>query len=124
VVEAFADLKGETIAPGGAASANAMGFTTQAPVRQVYWTSGPSRKLRIGAQAVELQHAPPWRLALASRPAGAALRALAWLGPRKAEKAMRALKRRLPESERRALSAASGRLPTWAAKRVSALADG
>lgn len=124
VVEAFAALKGETIASSGAAAANALGLTTQVPVREVYLTSGPSRELRLGAQVVELQHAPPWQLALAERPAGAALRALAWAGPKQAGKIVRALKRRLPESERRAMSTASGRLPTWAAKHVSALARG
>jgi hypothetical protein len=93
-------------------------------VRQVYLTSGPSRQLRIGPQIVELQHAPRWQLALAERPAGAALRALAWLGPKQSAKAVRALKERLPESERRAIAMTSARLPTWAAKRVSALAYG
>lgn len=124
VVEAFATLKGETIASSGAAAANALGLTTQVPVRQVYLTSGPSRELQVGAQVVELKHAPRWQLALAERPAGAALRALAWLGHKHSGKAVRALKRRLPETERRALSATSARLPTWAAKRVSALAHG
>ena len=124
VVEAFAALKGETIAPNGAAAANTLGLTTQTPVRQIYLTSGPSRELKIGAQVVELQHAPSWQLVLAERPAGAALRALAWLGPRQSAKAVRALKRRLPESERQALSGVSGRLPNWAAKRVGALAHG
>lgn len=124
VVEAFATLKGETIASSGAAAANALGLTTQVPVRQVYLTSGPSRELQLGTQVVELKHAPRWQLALAERPAGAALRALAWLGPKHSGKAVRALKRCLPEAERRALSATSARLPTWAAKRVSALAHG
>lgn len=124
VVEAFASLKGETIASSGAAAANALGLTTQVPVRQVYLTSGPSRQLHIGAQTVELQHAPRWQLALAERPAGAALRALAWLGPKRSARAMRVLKERLSESERRAIAEVSARLPTWAAKRVCALAYG
>lgn len=124
VVEAFATLKGETIASSGAAAANALGLTTQVPVREVYLTSGPSRELRLGAQVVELQHAPSWQLTLAERPAGAALRALAWAGPKQAGKIVRELRRRLPESELRAIAAASGRLPTWAAKHVSALARG
>ena len=124
VVEAFAALKGETITSSGAAAANAMGLTTQVPVRQVYLTSGPSRELKLGEQVVELQHAPSWQLALSEREAGVAIRALAWAGPKGAAKAVRELRRRLPETERRAMSAVGGRLPNWAAKRVSALADG
>ncbi len=124
VVEAFAALKGETIASSGAAAANAMGLTTQVPIRQVYLTSGPSRELKLGEQVVELQHAPSWQLALPEREAGAAIRALAWAGPKGAAKAVRELRRRLPETERRAISAVGSRLPNWAAKRVSALANG
>jgi Family of unknown function (DUF6088) len=124
VVVTFAALKGETITSSGATAANSLGLTTQVPVRQVYLTSGPSRSLRIGEQVVELQHAPSWQLALPERQAGAAIRALAWLGPKHSGKAVRELRRRLPESERRAISTVSGRLPTWAAKRVSALING
>jgi hypothetical protein len=124
VVETFAELKGETIASSGAAAANAMGITTQAPVRQVYLTSGPSRELRLGEQVIELQHAPPWQLLLADRQAGAAIRALAWLGPKHSPKVMRELWGRLPEAERRAISSVSPRLPSWAAKSVSVLANG
>ncbi len=124
VVETFAALKGETIASSGATAANALGLTPQVPVRLVYLTSGPSRSLRIGEQLIELQHAPSWQLALPERQAGAAIRALAWLGPKNSGKAVRELRRRLPESERRAISTVSGRLPTWAAKRVSALVNG
>lgn len=81
VVEAIAARRGEAIATSGAAAANALGLTTQVPVRPVYLTSGPSRKLKLGAQIVELRHAPRWQLTLAERAAGEALRALAWVGP-------------------------------------------
>lgn len=124
VIETFAALKGETIASSGATAANALGLTPQVPVRLVYLTSGPSRSLRIGAQVIELQHAPAWQLVLPERQAGAAIRALAWLGQKHSGKAVRELRRRLPESERRAIASVSGRLPTWAAKRVSALVHG
>ena len=77
VVEAVAIQKGEVVAPSGAAAANALGLTTQVPVRSVYLTSGRSRKLTLGKQTVELRHAPRWQLALAGRPAGEAIRALA-----------------------------------------------
>jgi hypothetical protein len=62
--------EGETIVSNGAAAANALGLTTQVPVRSVYLTSGRSRKMHLGKQVVELRHAPRWQLALANRPAG------------------------------------------------------
>jgi hypothetical protein len=39
-IEALAVQRGETIVPSGAAAANALGLTTQVPVKSVYLTSG------------------------------------------------------------------------------------
>lgn len=61
VVQALALAKGEVIASHGAAAANALGLTTQVPVRMVYLTTGRSRTLKLGKQAVELRHAPAWQ---------------------------------------------------------------
>lgn len=122
VVEAVASQRGEVIAPNGAAAANALGLSTQVPVRAVYLTSGPSRKLTLGKQVVELRHAPRWQLTLADRPAGQAVRALAWLGPEKAEAALQTLKRRLPAPVFGELVAAAPQLPSWLARSVSKVA--
>ena len=45
VVAAIEATSGELVVPSGAAEANALGLTTQVPVREVFLTSGPSRKL-------------------------------------------------------------------------------
>ena len=119
VLEAFAGLKGETVVPHGAAAANRLGLTPQVPVRAVYLTSGPSRRLSLGSQTIELRHAPRWQLALAGRPAGEALQALAWLGPEKAESALRKLKRKLSRSELQEIASARPVLPAWLAEQVS-----
>lgn len=121
VVEAIASQRGESVASSGAAAANALGLTPQVPVRAVYLTSGPSRKLRLGAQVVEMKHAPRWQLALANRPAGEAVRALAWVGPARVGEALHAIKRHLPEQELREFVAARPLLPSWLAERVSDL---
>ncbi len=119
VVAGLAELRGETVASHGAAAANALGLTSQVPVRSVYLTSGPSRTLRLGRQSVEMRHAPAWQLVLAGRPAGEILRALAWLGPSKAEGALLSLRRTLPASDLQALAKAAPLLPTWLAQQVS-----
>lgn len=115
-VEALAAQRGEVIVSNGAAAANALGLTTQVPVRSVYLTSGRSRKMSLGRQVVELRHAPRWQLTLGSRPAGEAVRALAWLGPDKAEEALKALKRKMPPGVFGELVAAAPQLPTWLAR--------
>lgn len=121
MVEGLANQRGETIVPHGAAAANALGLTTQVPMRAVYLTSGPSRRLKLGAQMVELRHAPVWQLIFPGRAAGEVVRALAWLGPEKAGEAVRKLRAKLPLSELKEVASARARLPTWMAQEVSAL---
>lgn len=123
-VEALASQRGEVIVPSGAAAANTLGLTTQVPVRSVYLTSGRTRKMNLGKQIVELRHAPRWQLAMPHRPAGVAVRALAWLGPEKAEKALQTLKRKLPPAAFSELVAAVPQLPTWLARSVGKAAHG
>lgn len=123
-VEALAVQRGEVIVPNGAAAANTLGLTTQVPVRSVYLTSGRSRTMTLGKQLVELRHAPRWQLALADRPAGQAVRALAWLGPEQAESALMTLKRKLPPMAFGELVAAAPQFPTWLARSVGRVAHG
>lgn len=122
VVEGIGAQRGEVIASNGAAAANALGLTTQVPIRIVYLTNGRNRTLRLGKQKVELRHAPPWQLMLADRPAGQAVRALAWLGPERSEAALRTLKRRLEPAAFSELVTVGPRLPSWLARSVSRVA--
>ncbi len=121
VVQSLADSKGEVIASHGAAAANALGLTTQVPVRAVFLTSGRSRRLMMGEQAIELRHAPGWQLTMAGRPAGEVIRALAWLGEAHAGEALRTLRRRLTAATLEEIAGARPRLPTWLAEQVSRL---
>lgn len=121
MVEGLAHQSGETIVSHGAAAANALGLTTQVPMRAVYLTSGRNRRLKLGAQLVELRHAPIWQLIFPGRPAGEVVRALAWLGPEKAAEAIRKLRAKLPLAELREVASARARLPTWMAQEISAL---
>lgn len=119
VVEGIAQARGESVEPNGAAAANTLGLTTQVPMREQYLTSGRSRRLKLGAQIVELKHAPHWMIARTGR-AGAALRALTWLGPREARSALATLKGYLSEQELNEIVAARPVLPGWLAATVSA----
>lgn len=77
--------------------------------------------MSLGRQTVELKHVPRWQLASADRPAGVAVRALAWLGPEKADEALSRIKRKLPPDEFGELVAAAPQLPTWLARSVERL---
>jgi Family of unknown function (DUF6088) len=121
VVEAMAAARGETVAPHGAAAANALGLTTQVPAQEVYLTTGRSQHLKFGAQTVELRHAPAWQLLFPNRPAGEVLRALAWLGRERAEEGLRVLEQKLPRAEIDELLAMRRQMPAWMAQEVTRL---
>jgi hypothetical protein len=76
------------------------------PTKRCSQQSGPSRRLKFGAQIVELRHAPIWQLIFPGRAAGEVVRALAWLGPEKAGEAIRTLRAKLPPSELKAVASA------------------
>ena len=119
VVEAIEAISGELVVPSGAAEANALGLTTQVPVREVFLTSGPSRKLRLGHQDVEFKHVTPWQLLMGKRPAGMAIRALACLGAEQAPSALIILHSKLSTAEWEAMRAARAAMPSWMARAVS-----
>ena len=119
VVQAIEASGGETVVANGAAEANALGLTTQVPTREVFITSGPSRKLQLGNRCVELKHGNRWQLLLGKRPAGMAIRALYWLGPEAAPAALKQLRIKLSEPEWEAVRSARAMLPSWLAKAVS-----
>ncbi len=117
---ALSVLWGETIVPCGGAAANRLGLTKQNPVRTVYLTSGPNRRLHFGSSVVELRHAPRWQLAAPHRKAGDIIRALAWLGPEEVEDGLEAVLPTLRDEDREELSAARATMPNWMAQPVSA----
>ena len=125
VIAALSELWGETIVPSGGAAANMLRLTTQVPVRMVYLTSGPSRKLRLFGLVLELLHAPRWQLVAPGRPAGLAVRAMAWLGPYEIKESLEVIKRTLSAADLAELAATRAILPSWMAGPISALvADG
>jgi Family of unknown function (DUF6088) len=116
VAETMAMTKGASIQVHGAEAARRFELTTQTPAQPIFYTSGPSRRFRMGKMEVVLKHAATRKLAFAGRPAGLALSALWYLGknevtPNTIEK----IRRKLPASEFAALSAAKASMPGWMA---------
>lgn len=123
IVQSLEVTQGEVIVASGATEANALGLTTQVPVREVFLTSGTSRTLHLGNRTVEFQHASRWLLALGKRPAGRAIRALSWLGPEHGASALQVLRNQLPAEEWTAMRSARQMLPSWMARAVSEIGE-
>ena len=118
---ALSELWNETIVLSGGHAANTLGLTTQVPVQPVYLTSGRNRNLQLGEQTIVLRHAPAWQLVAPHRPAGDAVRALAWLGPREVAENIAAVKSRLSADDIREMAGARAWIPGWLAEPVSQL---
>ena len=118
VVQSMAAQNGEVVVPHGASAANALGLTRQVPIREAYLTSGRTCKLRLGRSTVLVKHVPRWMLTLGTSPAGAAVRALAWMGPEQARGSLAILRRTLPAAQWRALASARAVLPSWMARAI------
>ena len=119
VLRAIETQLGEPVVASGAAEASALGLTTQAPIREVFLTSGAPRVLHLGGLRVEIRRGSRWQLMLGRRPAGQAIRALEWLGPQAAPAALDQLHASLPTAEVEAMRSARAALPGWLAKVVS-----
>jgi hypothetical protein len=68
VAQAIATAHGETIQVHGAEAARRLGLTTQMPLQAVFYTSGPSRELKLGNLPLILKHVARRKLALSGRP--------------------------------------------------------
>jgi hypothetical protein len=116
VVAAMARTAGATLNVHGAEAARRFGLTTQVPMRQVYFTSGRSRRVRLRTGEVTLVHAAQSRMGLAGTPAGEALSALLYLGrnevtPEIVQQVRAALGKK--EFARLRAAAATTAMPAW-----------
>ena len=80
VAKLIAEKNNSQLKITGAEAANALGLSTQVPARIVYLTDGPSRKIKIGKQTIELRHASPKKMATAGKASGTVIQALQYIG--------------------------------------------
>jgi hypothetical protein len=113
VVEVIAKDRGETIQVHGAEAARRFKLSTQMPTTPVYYTSGPTREIRIGNLKVKLMHTSSGRkLQHAGEKPGLALSALWYLGENNINiDVMRRIEEGLSEKEFETLR--SSRMPAW-----------
>jgi len=66
--------------PSGAYAANLLGLSDQVPMKVVFLTDGPTRKLQVGNRQILLKRTTPRNMATAGRISGTVIQALRWLG--------------------------------------------
>ena len=98
----------------GAEAANALGLSTQVPARIVYLTDGPSRKITIGKQIIELRHASPKVMATAGKASGTVIQALQYTGRENVNADMMSkVKENLSDEDKKQLKKDMDAAPDW-----------
>ena len=69
----------------GLEEAYRLGFQTQAPIKTVYWSNGPTRLFKIGKEVIEVRHITEQKLRWIGRPEGVFLRGLTVMSPESIE---------------------------------------
>jgi hypothetical protein len=116
IVQAKLAAENEIVQIHGAEAARQFELTTQVPTTPVFYTSGSSRRFRIGNLQVKLKRVSPRKLMLAGTPAGTALSALWYIGKENvSESVIEKIKQKLPAAEFETLKTAKGGMPAWMA---------
>lgn len=76
VATAWAKERGYKITLQGLEAAYRLGLQTQAPVKRIYWSNGPTREFRVGNELVRVQHKSASRLRWLNQPEGELMRGL------------------------------------------------
>jgi hypothetical protein len=81
VAKTWARTNHYKLVPQGLEAAYRLGMQTQAPIKSVYWTTGPSREFKIGNEVVQVKHTTATKLRWENKPEGTFLRGLLSLSP-------------------------------------------
>ncbi len=76
VAKTWAKTRKHKLAPQGLESAYRLGMQTQAPVKKVFWTTGPNREFNVGNETVIVKHTTVAKLKWISKPEGELFRGL------------------------------------------------
>lgn len=90
--------------PSGGYAANLLGLSDQVPMKIVFLTDGPARRVQLGKQVIMLKHTTPRAMATAGRVSGLVIQALRHIGQRYVDDAIVArLQKRLSDDDRKQL---------------------
>jgi len=123
-----AALKGRDairLQPTGAYAANILGLSDQVPMRLVFLTDGPSRRVTVGNREIVLKRTTPRNMATAGRASGLVIQALRWLRKDNVdEKVVAKLRRNLKPEDKATLLADAHLAPGWISAIFHQLAPG
>lgn len=102
--------------PSGAYAANLLGLSEQVPMKVVFLTDGPSRRVVIGEREITLRGTTPRNMATACRISGTVAQALRWLGKHHVDDGVVSrLRQRLTDDDKNQLLKDLRHVPSWVA---------
>lgn len=119
-VEAIAKaLKGREairLQPSGGYAANLLGLSDQVPMKIVFLTDGPAKKITIGRQIISLKHTTPRTMATAGKTSGLVIQALRYIGSQNIDDSiLTRLRGRLSDKEKKQIRLDIRYAPAWIA---------
>jgi len=103
-----------TIAPSGNTALNQLGLSTQVPAKWIYFSDGPYKTYKIGAQELEFKHRTNKEISGMSEKTILVIQALKELGEEQiTENVIQKLKRQLTNEEKRTLLDESKQTTVW-----------
>ena len=116
IVKALKGRDKTTLQPSGAYAANLLGLSEQVPMKIVFLTNGPERKVQIGQQTIILKHTSPRAMATTGRISGLVIQALRHIGRKHVDDAMEArLRKNLSHEDKKRLLHDIRYAPAWVA---------
>jgi len=114
-----------TIAPSGNTALNQLGLSTQVPAKWIYFSDGPYKTYKIGAQELEFKHRTNKEISGMSEKTILVIQALKELGEEKiTESVIQKLKRQLTDEEKITLLNESKQTTVWIFNVIKKIAQG
>lgn len=102
--------------PSGAYAANLLGLSEQVPMKIVFFTDGPARRVQLGKQVIILKHTTPRAMAAAGRVSGLIIQALRYIGQKHVDDTtVKLLRKRISTDDRKQLLHDIRYAPAWIA---------
>jgi hypothetical protein len=102
--------------PSGAYAANLLGLSEQVPMKIVFLTDGPARRVQLGRQVIILKHTTPRAMATAGKVSGLLIQALRYLGQKHLDDStVVQLRKRLSDDDKKQLLSDIRYAPAWIA---------
>jgi uncharacterized protein DUF6088 len=125
VAKALAGKGRLRLQPSGAYAANLLRLSEQVPMKVVFLTDGPSRRVKVGTREIILKRTTPRNMAAAGRTSGLVIEALRYLGKsHMTPERISTLRRLLSSADRKRLLMDLALAPAWMHPLLRAVAQG